>query len=220
MSLPKHLQPRREPRQERSRALVESILDAASEKLVEAGFEGMGMLGLAERAGVSPGSLYQYFPSKESVVAALLERQSQKELEWVGRAMAEARPSSVMEAIAAAVGGLLSFKAQDPKLQKALAEAVGRLGRYDDLAERGRAAAARLKALLAPLHRSVPGGPDLDTLVFVVGNAIHSLTHEGVLARPPTLDDRVLAREVMRLVRGYLAAIPGPDVEKAAASDG
>jgi hypothetical protein len=38
----------------------------------------------------------------------------------------------------------------------------------------------------------------------VLANSIHSLTHDGVLPRPPDLDDEALVREVMRLVRGYL----------------
>ena len=51
------------------------------------------------------------------------------------------------------------------------------------------------------------GGPSLDELVFIVANATHSLTHEGLSQRPTTLDDERLAREIVRLALGYLHAV-------------
>jgi AcrR family transcriptional regulator len=66
--------PRKRPRQERSRATVETILAATARVLVKKGFDGLTTNAVAEAAGVSIGSLYQYFPSKEALVAALIEQ--------------------------------------------------------------------------------------------------------------------------------------------------
>ena len=66
--------PRKIPRQERSRATVEAILDAAAHVLVKDGFDGASTNRIADAAGVSIGSLYQYFPSKEALIAGISER--------------------------------------------------------------------------------------------------------------------------------------------------
>ena len=66
--------PRKRPTQERSREMVETILEATARVLVKDGFERTTTNRVAEAAGVSVGSLYQYFPSKEALVATLVER--------------------------------------------------------------------------------------------------------------------------------------------------
>lgn len=66
--------PRRRAMQARSRATVERILEAASALIVERGADGVTMTEIAQRAGVVIGSLYQYFPDKAGVMAALFER--------------------------------------------------------------------------------------------------------------------------------------------------
>ena len=63
--------PRKQPKQERSRLLVESVKQACREVLNNEGAEALTTLHLAEVTGISVGSLYQYFPNIESVVAAL-----------------------------------------------------------------------------------------------------------------------------------------------------
>jgi AcrR family transcriptional regulator len=71
--LPRHLAPRKPPSQNRSRATVEAILEAAAELLAAPG-RSASTNRIAARAGVSVGSLYQYFPGKDAIVAALFER--------------------------------------------------------------------------------------------------------------------------------------------------
>src|SRR5690348_2503051 len=66
--------PRKKPQQERSRATIDAILTATTRILVRDGFDHASTNRIAEAAGVSIGSLYQYFPSKEALVAALVER--------------------------------------------------------------------------------------------------------------------------------------------------
>src|SRR5688572_18416822 len=66
--------PRKRPRQERSKATRDALLEATARVLKKQGFDRASTNRIAEEAGVSIGSLYQYFPSKESLVAALVER--------------------------------------------------------------------------------------------------------------------------------------------------
>ncbi len=66
--------PRKRPIQARSRATVDAILEGAIRILTRDGFDGATTTKIAEAAGVSVGSLYQYFPSMEAIVAALFEK--------------------------------------------------------------------------------------------------------------------------------------------------
>lgn len=68
------LKPRKKPRQGRSRETVAVILEAATQVFEERGYQETSTNQIAERAGVSIGSLYQYFPNKESILYMLLER--------------------------------------------------------------------------------------------------------------------------------------------------
>jgi AcrR family transcriptional regulator len=65
---------RKIPVQARSAATVDAILEAATQVLLASGFEKMSTLRIAERAGVSVGSFYQYFPNKRALLAALVHR--------------------------------------------------------------------------------------------------------------------------------------------------
>jgi len=72
----KTLKPRKSPAQKRSAEMVEAILEAAARILENAGFVGYNTNAVAARAGVSIGSLYQYFPGKDALTAALIERET------------------------------------------------------------------------------------------------------------------------------------------------
>jgi AcrR family transcriptional regulator len=70
------LEPRKTPAQSRAVETVAAVLEAAARILEERGFAGYTTNAVAERAGVSIGSLYQYFPGKDAVTAALIERET------------------------------------------------------------------------------------------------------------------------------------------------
>src|SRR5688572_21841585 len=83
------LLPRKLPRQERSQATVEAILEAATHILVRDGYAGLTTNRIAERAGVNVASLYQYFPGKEAIVAELRKRHVAGQREAARRALAQ-----------------------------------------------------------------------------------------------------------------------------------
>ena len=72
----KRLDPRKPPTQSRATETVNAVLEAAARILERHGFERYTTNAIAERAGVSIGSLYQYFPGKDAVTVALIERES------------------------------------------------------------------------------------------------------------------------------------------------
>jgi AcrR family transcriptional regulator len=83
------VKPRKSASQKRSRATVDALVEATARILMREGFERASANRIAEVAGVSVGSLYQYFPTKEALVAAVIERHQQEVMETVRRELAE-----------------------------------------------------------------------------------------------------------------------------------
>ena len=100
------LAPRKEPRQERSRQMVDAILEATRRLLLSDGYEALTMSRVAEVAGVSPGSLYQYFPGVEAVVVALYEQVRYHELAAFQAIQEALRPFPLGDAIEQLLMGL------------------------------------------------------------------------------------------------------------------
>lgn len=69
---------RRMPRQARAQATVDSILEAAAQVLQRGGHDAFNTNSVAERAGVSIGTLYQYFPDKDAILVAVAHREMRK----------------------------------------------------------------------------------------------------------------------------------------------
>jgi AcrR family transcriptional regulator len=78
LSKPSPLKLRKTPRQSRSTETVASILEAAAQVLEREGIEGFNTNAVARRAGVSIGSLYQYFPTKDALTFALIRREDER----------------------------------------------------------------------------------------------------------------------------------------------
>lgn len=81
------VKPRKLPTQERSRATVDAIMQAATYILVKFGWERLTTNAIAERAGVNIGSLYQYFPNKQAIIAELQRRHVLQTREILSKAL-------------------------------------------------------------------------------------------------------------------------------------
>lgn len=178
-----------------------AVLEAGSRILTSRGYEKLSMQQVAKVAGVSPGSLYQYFPDKASLVTALIEAQSQRELAFHAERFSKLEPGApLLDTLELMVRSVVDFQRSEGVLMQRTLEAMAFLGRYPALAARVRDGANMIRSLLEA-HRVQL---DLDVAAHVLTNTIHSLTHDGVLPRPESLSDEALVREVMRVVRGYL----------------
>ena len=120
----KRLQPRRKPRQARSQATVEVILAAAARVFARSGYAATTTNHVAAKAGVSIGSLYEYFPSKDAILVALTERhvdEAERELGRVVTELGEAR-LSLEDTIGLLVRTMVELHARDPGLHRVLFE--------------------------------------------------------------------------------------------------
>jgi AcrR family transcriptional regulator len=198
--------PRKQASQQRSRATVDALIEATARILVKEGFDRASTNRIAEQAGVSVGSLYQYFPSKESLVAAVMDRH-REEIEQVARsALAKAAGQPLEQAMRTMVVAAIDAHRVDPKLHRVLAEQIPRTGRLDKVDTFTRRNHALFKAYLES-HRKEMRVVDVDVAAFVCVTAIEALTHTAVLHRPEVLADgtvSTLVDEATRLVVGYL----------------
>lgn len=120
----KRTAPRKQPSQARSQATVDAIVVAAERFLQERGLEALTTARVAEVAGVSVGTLYQYFPSKEAILAILAERNQTETLEIVQRVLAASRSAPLRDAIGVVVRALVSyFRSDRSTLQNTLTAA-------------------------------------------------------------------------------------------------
>ncbi|WP_437720944.1 TetR/AcrR family transcriptional regulator [Sorangium sp. So ce861] len=201
--------PRKSPRQARSRAMVDAIVEATSRVLVARGYDDTTTIAVAERAGVSVGSLYQYFPSKEALVAALLERHVAAFVARVEGALAEADPADPEAAVRAFVRAGLDGQRVPPALHKILTEQAPRVGRDAEVMETRRALAALLERSLAP-HRAHLAVPDVRRAAFVVETAVEALAHRAVFEQPELVGTAQLEAEGTALALGYLFGSAAP----------
>ena len=204
--------PRKTASQQRSRATVEALVEATARVLVEEGYERASTKRIAEVAGVSIGSLYQYFPSKEALVAAAAERHSQELTQVALGAVIKVAALPVEVGARELVAAAIEAHRVDPKLHRVLAEQVPRVGQLEDIDAVERRGGAFLRSYL-DAHRDEIDVSDLDLAAFVLTTTVEALTHAAVLRRPDLLDDDdkagAFVDEVAGLVLRYLQA-PAP----------
>lgn len=141
--------PRREPRRRTGRAIVDALLDAASSLLATQGLAGMTTNAVAERAGVSVGSLYQYFPNKQALVSAVSDRLNAALVAEVERLVASDLAADVK--LDALVALLCSSDVGDLAVRRALLRDVPR-GWVESGVE---SSERRVVAALVPLAREL-----------------------------------------------------------------
>ncbi|EEX13201.1 transcriptional regulator, TetR family [Citreicella sp. SE45] len=114
------LSPRKTPRQSRSRASYEAVLTAAAQILEREGMAGLNTNAVAGRAGVSVGTLYQYFPGKEAIAAELVRRIKAQLLDDLTGALVAARGRSLREAAQIILSASIRHHARAPELSREL----------------------------------------------------------------------------------------------------
>jgi AcrR family transcriptional regulator len=174
--------------------------------LVREGFDRASTNRIADAAGVSIGSLYQYFPSKEALVAAVIDRHSQHTMQVIRRALAEVAVQPIETAVRKLVTAAIEAHRIDPRLHRVLAEQTPRTGRLKNVDAFDREAYVLVRAYLEG-HSDELRAVDLGLAAFVCVTAVEALTHAAVLHRPEMASDEAvgaLVDEVTRLVVRYL----------------
>ena len=206
MALKPDTNPRKSASQERSRSTVDALLEATARVLIKGGYDKASTNRIAEVAGVSIGSLYQYFPSKEALVAAVIDRHTQEISEVTRKALVRAAALPIEAAAREFISVAIDAHRVNPKLHGVLAEQIPRVGRLENIEANVRDGYALVRGYLEA-HRDEIDVADLDLAAFVVVTVVEALTHAAVLRRPDILTDekaRQFVDDVTRLVVRYL----------------
>ncbi|MDX3226772.1 TetR/AcrR family transcriptional regulator [Streptomyces sp. ME19-01-6] len=177
--------PRKRPRQKRSQQTYDAILDAAAHVFEDLGYTGATTNKIAERAGVSIGSLYQYFPDKDALLYALGERHMHGLAAELASVMAGLRASAppADRTVRTLYETVAALHSTDPRLHRLL---------YDQ-APRPAAASARLRAFQSAMAAEVEyhlrrldlGAPDPVLTAVLLVQAAEAQIHGAILDPPP-----------------------------------
>lgn len=195
---------RRQPAQRRARQTVEAILDAVARILKREGVGAVNTNRIAEVAGVSIGSVYQYFPDKRAILTALHQRHVDEIDRIVETKLVENANASLDDLIRAMVEGMVNAHASDPELYELLFTEVPH--RADGTREFAVRLHGAFRLAIAARERELRAGRDLDKVVFVVTHMVEALSHGAVLRRPAGLSLAAAKEEAVQAVLAYLHA--------------
>ncbi len=197
------VQPRKTPTQARAQATVEAILAATKKVLVSGGYEAASTNRIAEVAGVSIGSLYQYFPSKASLVTALVQRHMAKMFEVMTTMAQRGETSTIEEATRTVIAAVFAAHRVNPKLHRVLIEQMVHLGANESLDAFEQQTQALVEQFLLS-HRSELRPKNVKVAARVALLAVRGTTLWTVMRSPEHLDDDAFIDELTDMVTRYL----------------
>jgi AcrR family transcriptional regulator len=200
--------PRRRPRQARAQATVDAIIQATARVLVEDGYDRASTNRIAQAAGVSIGSLYQYFPSKEALVAALVETHVDRMMEAVTRILdTDNEPSDLHASADTLVRALIAAYRVDPKLHHVLCQEVPKIGDLRRIYEFEQTLADVIRRHLQSLRHQIRH-QNIDRAVFLLINAVPSVIRAAIEGDSEGVNDPLLRADLTDMILRYLCYVP------------
>jgi AcrR family transcriptional regulator len=196
--------PRKIPSQARSRRMVDTILEAAADVLAERGYAGTSTNLVAERAGVSVGSVYQYFPNKDSLVHALHERHAGQMFQVIEAVLGTGPRVTLRSQIEAIVRALMAAHLVEPRLHRVLEQELPffDVPKADD-SPSDKGIFVRIRQLLVQ-HQAEIVPKDVQLAAWVIQRMLESMVHAAVLEPPPGFSMPDIERAIVDAVMGYL----------------
>ncbi len=200
-SADRRLQPRRKPRQVRAELTRERILAAAAHVFVEYGYAAGTTNRIAERARISIGSLYQYFPNKDAILAELLVRHIDRGT-WTEADQLDLSPGTLDATVRALVRDAIDNHRDDPQLLRIMIE-VAPLSQelLDTIDRHGKVRVGQVRDLLAR-HPDVQVR-HLDTAAELIVFTVEVNTHK-LMADPRGIPVETFESELVDMVTRYL----------------
>ena len=205
MSLKRVAAARKMPSQDRSSATVDAMITATAHILATEGYDRASTNRIAAAAGVSIGSLYQYFPNKDSLIAALVERHATQMLGQFESELASLSGMALEDAIPELIRASVQTHGSQARLHRVLTRELPR-GLTHRLEGATGIGAAMIRERLEGI-RSEIRPKNLDLAVFIIVSAVSAVIHARVIEPPEKVDDEQLVRELSDLVLRYLIKI-------------
>lgn len=204
--VPRHLAPRRTPLQARSKATIEAIFEASIQLLLTEGLQRLTTTRVAERAGVSVGTMYQYFPHKQALLYGLNERYLRRLAERIESLCMEQRGQRLESMVGALINTYWHAKTERADVTRVLYRTAVELDN-EALID---AFATRVDAATTAMIRSAEDASFTDapsvnlTLVTVIFGTIRNAFERNL--RPREIEK--LRGEVQRMCIAYLRSLP------------
>jgi AcrR family transcriptional regulator len=198
------------PTQARAQETVEAILAATKKVLVKDGYEAASTNRVAEVAGVSIGSLYQYFPSKASLVSVLIQRHMAKMLEVLATTAQQGETSSIEEATRTVIRAVFAAHRVNPRLHRVLVEQMPRLGALDVIDSFEADTQSLIERFLVS-HRAELRPTNVKVAARVAHLAVRGVTLWTLMRSPEQLDDEEFIDEITDMVTLYLVTGSHPE---------
>ncbi|MCX4834943.1 TetR/AcrR family transcriptional regulator [Streptomyces sp. NBC_00006] len=202
-SADRRLTPRRKPRQVRAELTRERILNSAAHVFAEYGYAAGTTNRIAEHAHMSIGSLYQYFPNKDAILAELLVRHIDRGA-WTGADRIELTPGSLRDLVRSLVRDAIDHHREDPQLLRIMIEQAPVSSELIEAVDQhGATRVAQLRDLLAR-HPDVHV-QDLDMAAELILGTVELNTHK-LMATPHAVQVERLEKELVDMITLYLQA--------------
>lgn len=199
--------PYRQPKQARSREMVERIVAAAARVLVREGYEKATTNRVAEEAEVSIGSLYQYFPNKDSLMLTLMEQHLAEMTSVFEEKFRTLASADLPDAMRTLIEAAVEAHAVSPELHRVFIEQVPRVGDLDGVRNVESRLVDGLRGYL-DTRKEMLTLTDTHLAAFLIVTTVESVTHNAVLNHPDSLQDDRLIDELTVLVLRYLTGRP------------
>jgi AcrR family transcriptional regulator len=196
--------PRKAPVQQRSRETVAAILEAAARILAEEGAAGFNTNRVASRAGVSVGSLYQYFPNKQALVRSLLGQRIRAAEALRPEELKEGSTASVEEGIRASVRWHIATHLENPRLETVLNRLAADVLEEGEFEAFERHYEQAVRRFLERHAESLRVG-DADVAAFLVMQLLHAASNRALVHHRAALEDGRLEKELSDMILRYLA---------------
>lgn len=203
MPPPTQLQPRKVPVQRRAEETRQRILAAAARIFAAHGYAAGTTNRIAEEAQLSVGSLYQYFPNKDAILAELVRAHVAEGLRTFERLLVAPQPGDLRSRLEHLVGAMVDLHAGNPRLHQVLFEEAPR---PPDVLADLHAAEARIVGAIASFLAADPevqhADPPLAARLAVA--VTESLVHRLVATPEPVADPTTVQAEIVHLLEAYL----------------
>jgi AcrR family transcriptional regulator len=209
------LKPRKSPRQARSAVTVEALHTAAVQVLTREGLSRCTTTRIAARAGMSVGSLYQYYPNRDALVAAVLEKHLDGVAGAGDRACRQYRGKPVSEMASGLVAAFLGEKLRDPATAMALYAVAGERGGTELVARMHTCMLAAISAMLASAADAEFEAPA--TTATILLSTLGGAARTVLAGRAPPGFDACLEGQLVVLLTAYLET-PRPGLQSHDAS--
>ncbi|WP_242639104.1 TetR/AcrR family transcriptional regulator [Mycolicibacterium sp. S2-37] len=187
--------------------MVDRILDAGQEMLIAHGYDGASTNRIAAAAGVSPGSLYQYFPNKEAIAGAVIDRYSDQLAARVAARVSERLDQPAPDYVRESIAALLDALDVHPEFLRAVVEHTPRLGSETKLLAFEQRIGELTVAYLTINRSLVRPGVTFDTAAWLLVRMVEHLCVRYILDQPP-IDRDTFVDEVTVMALNFLRRWP------------